>query len=75
MATIYTYKTTDIITDGLQGSDVCDEAIIAARYAAKERGEAVVLDDDDGVWLVHPNGHADACDREAWDDDGICATA
>lgn len=72
MATIHTYETADIITDGLQGSDVCDEAITAARHAAKERGKPVVLDDDDGVWLVYPTGHAEACDREAWEADGCC---
>jgi hypothetical protein len=44
------------ITEGLQGCKVCDEAIQAARAIASRRDEAVVLEDDDGHWIVHPNG-------------------
>jgi len=44
------------ITDGLQGCNVCNEAIRAAQVCADERGEAVTLSDDDGEWLVHPKG-------------------
>lgn len=72
MATIYTYKSTDPIAEGLQGAFCCDEAIRAARTIAKESGAPVVLDDEDGVWLVQPNGDATECDREAWESDGIC---
>jgi hypothetical protein len=56
MATIYDAETTNIITEGLQGSDVCNEAINAAKRYAKDRGEDVILDDDDGYWLVSPEG-------------------
>ena len=44
------------ITDGLQGCDVCDEAVIVARRIARDRGEPVMLHDDDGDWFVLPDG-------------------
>lgn len=50
----------ETITEGLQGSRVCDAAIQAARRIAASRGAAVVLDDDDGSWLVAPSGRARA---------------
>lgn len=56
MAAIYDTKDGDLITDGLQGSDRCDEALIATRKIAAERGEDVHLDDDDGEWIVSPDG-------------------
>ncbi|MFM1991296.1 MAG: hypothetical protein RJA99_4253 [Pseudomonadota bacterium] len=55
MATIYTTDG-DYLSQGLQGSDVCDHAIQTARMWAEQRNEAVVLEDDDGVWLVQPDG-------------------
>lgn len=58
MAAIYT-TSGDIITDGLQGCNLCDEAINTAISIAKERGTDVELVDDDGRWLVHPVGAAD----------------
>ena len=60
MAEIYDYETGDELTAGLQGSSVCDEAIQAARWLAADRGEPVELHDDDGEWLVHPDGD---CER------------
>lgn len=54
MAAIYDYETGDEITVGLQGCNVCDEAIQAAQRIADDRGEPVELIDDDGRWLVHP---------------------
>jgi hypothetical protein len=54
MAAIYDYETAYTLSDGLQGCNVCDEAIRAAQWTADDRGEDVVLEDDDGVWLVHP---------------------
>lgn len=54
MAAIYDYETGDEITVGLQGCDVCDEAIQAAQRIADDRGEDVHLVDDDGEWIVHP---------------------
>jgi len=65
MATIYDYEEGSIFADGLQGSSVCDEALRYAREYAVDRGEPVVLEDDDGVWLVHPDGHAEHL-REDW---------
>jgi hypothetical protein len=62
MATIFD-NNGDELTAGLQGSSVCDEALMAAREFAKERDETVLLEDDDGRWLVHPNGK---CER--WTD-------
>jgi len=64
MAAIYT-KNGDELTDGLQGSDVCNEAIRAAKRMARDRGEEVMLEDDDGRWTVHPDGSAE----EGWDGD------
>lgn len=58
MAAIYDAKNGDTITEGLQGCDTSDEALKAARRIAKERGVPVLLDDDDGRWNVHPDGHA-----------------
>lgn len=56
MASIYNWQTGDTITDGLQGSRRCDEAINLAREMAAEFGEPVVLSDDDGAWMVPPAG-------------------
>lgn len=56
MAAIYDMTTGDVITDGLQGSDRCDEAIQAARRIAADRGEDVELIDDGDSWVVHPDG-------------------
>lgn len=53
MATIYTTDG-ETLSDGLQGCDACDEAILAAERIAEERGEDVILEDDDGTWLVTP---------------------
>ncbi len=55
MAAIYTLDS-ETITEGLQGCSVCDEALQIARRIAAERAETVVLDDDDGLWLVAPDG-------------------
>ena len=64
MATIYDIETAEYISEGLQGSDVCDEAIRAARLIAKERDRPVVLDDDDGVWIVDPSGLCEPAGKE-----------
>lgn len=56
MAAIYDYETAALITDGLQGSNVCDEAILATKRIARDLGEAVILEDDDGLWIVRPRG-------------------
>jgi hypothetical protein len=55
MATIYDTQDNAVITDGLQGCAVSDEAIDAARRIAAERGTDVLLVDDDGDWIVHPD--------------------
>lgn len=56
MAAIYDMTTGDTITEGLQGCEACDEAIRAARRVAARRGAAVLLSDDDGDWIVSPDG-------------------
>jgi hypothetical protein len=56
MATIYNAETAVPITQGLQGCMVCDEAIISAKRIAEGRDEDVILEDDDGYWLVSPSG-------------------
>jgi hypothetical protein len=55
MAAIYTLDG-DTLTDGLQGSDACDEARQAAARIAEQREEWVHLVDEDGEWLVPPTG-------------------
>lgn len=55
-AAITDHETGDYITQGLQGSDVSDQAWRCAVEIAAERSEPVVLHDDDGDWLVHPDG-------------------
>ena len=64
MAEIYDAITGQQITAGLQGCDVCDEALQAAGRIADERGRDVHLDDDDGQWIVHPqvNGRREPAD-------------
>lgn len=67
MASIYS-PSTDTHHPGLQGSRVCDAAIVAARAMARQQGADVVLYDDDGVWRVGPTGPAvemDAADLAA----------
>lgn len=64
MAAIFNYQTADTISAGLQGCKTCDEAIQAARRIAATRGEAVVLEDDDGVWLVDPNGEREEIESD-----------
>lgn len=65
MAAIYNMLDGTAITQGLQGCSVCDEAIQAARRIAADRGEDVHLVDDDGEWIVHPDGTADEAPVQA----------
>lgn len=60
MAAIYDMDDGSTITEGLQGSNVCDEAMQAARRIAARREETVLLVDDDGHWLVRPDGSFEA---------------
>lgn len=53
MANIYTMDG-NTVTEGLQGCNVCDEAIQCAQRAADRLGTDVHLVDDDGEWIVHP---------------------
>jgi hypothetical protein len=62
VASIYDDETAVRLTMGLQTADVCDEAIIIARQIATARGQAVLLEDSDGWWRVHPTGETDAID-------------
>ena len=55
MATVYDLNH-ETLADGLQGCDTCDEAIQMARKIAAERGEQVLLVDDDGEWILNPDG-------------------
>lgn len=56
MANIYDPIDGTALAEGMQGSNACDEAWQAACAMAAERGSDVELEDDDGEWLVHPNG-------------------
>jgi len=56
MATIYDLNNGYVVADGLQGSDVCDEAARVAIDAARDLKRTVVLEDDDGDWLIGPRG-------------------
>ena len=58
MAAIYDL-TGNVITVGLHGCKVRDEAIQIARWIAKDKDESVHLEDDDGDWIVHPDGTCD----------------
>ena len=64
MAEIYDALTGQQITAGLQGCNMCDEALQVACRIADERGHDVQLDDDDGQWIVHPraNGRREPAD-------------
>ena len=65
MADIYDLESGVPITEGLQGCQICDEALNAAQRIASEDGP-VILEDDDGTWLVHEDGH---CLPFNWPDD------
>jgi hypothetical protein len=55
MATIYD-KNGEHLTQGLQGSAVCDEAIQCARRLAARGGETVCVDDDGEYYAVEADG-------------------
>ena len=56
MASLYDNSNGYLITDCLQGSDTCDEALDIAKQEAERRNEDILLDDDDGYWLIKPDG-------------------
>jgi len=56
MAAIYDAVTGAPITEGLPGCKICDEAQIVARCIAARCNLFVLLSDDDGDWIVKPNG-------------------
>lgn len=56
MASIYSTTDGHTITEGLQGCNICSEALGAAYRIAEARNETVHLEDDDGEWLVGPRG-------------------
>lgn len=68
MAAIYTLDGNEICA-GLQGSNVCDAAIIAARNHAANLGADVHLVDDDGEWIVHADGSIDPLARDESEDE------
>ena len=55
MASIYN-KNGEYLTQGLQGSKVCDEAIKVAKRMAKNRNEEVYLEDDGWIYAILPDG-------------------
>ncbi len=63
------------ITAGLQPSRFCDEAINLARELAAERNETLLLCDDDGDWLVAPDGKCTQTVAETGDLDAVLETA
>jgi len=63
MATIYDGSTLKIVV-GLPSLQQSDEAMHAAKHAAKERGEPVLLEDEGDQWWVHPDGDVDAVDDD-----------
>jgi hypothetical protein len=56
MASIYDLNTGHTITVGVQGSSVSTEARNMARRIAKDRNRSVLLEDDNGDWIVGPRG-------------------
>ncbi len=56
MAAIYDIDTGSELTTGLQGCNICNEALQVAEGLADLMGRDVHLVDDDGEWLVHPSG-------------------
>lgn len=56
MAEIYDRETGAPITVGLQGCKRSNEAIQSATRLARLRGASVLLIDDDGEWIIHPDG-------------------
>lgn len=64
VASVYDYETSDTITTGLQTADVCDEAIQSARRIAANLNKTVVLEDSDGLWIVHPDGECVEMDED-----------
>jgi hypothetical protein len=56
-ATLYD-QNGNTLTEGLQPASICDQAIIVARETAARRNEDVILHDDDGYWIVSPDGSA-----------------
>ena len=65
MATIYT-MTGEILSNGLQPDSVCSEAMQAAKSWARDRGEAVRLEDGEDLWDVFPDGTVE--EGESWGD-------
>jgi len=56
MASLFDLRSGHTITEGLQGSSVCNDALRIARARAKESKRSVLLEDDDGDWIVGPRG-------------------
>ena len=63
MAAIYDGEGYELAA-GLQGCDVCSEAFDAAQSYARERMEPVWLSDDDGEWVVYPDGSCEEADLD-----------
>jgi len=76
MAGIYTMDGNELCV-GLQGCRLCDEAIQQAEAWADLLGTDVLLDDDDGEWIVHPraeDGSREPADCECPEPQDCCDT-
>lgn len=64
MAGVYDIDSGNELTTGLQGCNVCNEALQVAQGLADSMGRDVHLVDDDGEWAVHPaiNGEREDAD-------------
>ncbi len=56
MATLFDLLSGDTITEGVPGCNTCDEGIRMALRIAQDGRRTVILDDDDGEWLIGPRG-------------------
>lgn len=61
-AALYDYETGDVISEGLQGVFTSDQAIQSAQRAVKQFGAPVLLVDDDGEYVVYPDGRVEQHD-------------
>tara|TARA_Y100000310_G_scaffold339131_1_gene430859 strand:- start:58 stop:249 length:192 start_codon:yes stop_codon:yes gene_type:complete len=55
MANIYD-ENGNYLAQGLQGCNKCDEAWQSAVAFARQKNEDVILEDDDGDWLIDNHG-------------------
>jgi hypothetical protein len=56
MATMYDYDTGNVLMADMEGRNVSGFANDATRFWSFISGRILVLEDDDGKWIVHPDG-------------------